>query len=458
MKKHSKIAICVLILLSLGALLFGEAKIRDTRIVLTDRVIDLRPRHRLPKKVGNEPRGFHTPEELEIGSVFIDANNEARKVVDIYEQDGRTVIETEQPQIEEAISSFTIPDQQVSFTSADIIPGSVAEGVTILNDDVPVPSIASRATIDQKVKWLETDPEWMGQDVISIYVDKVLWSGSKAKEMDFGGKKDESGKTKPGTSSLASVSGTAEVRIEGIIRIAEPKLDTGAKMPVMNIEWVHVWGPFYYPDISFEDGYLKAEFSAAQQTDCTLSGSVGLSAEVKIPLYALAAQDAKGNSFIVGIYLKATAEGSITVAFEISEYTNFTVWGNVDIFWPFIPYDIRVGASSYGNFALRPSIAAEIEARTGVYLGLDATVLGFGIFGAEAGGGLYANAQGYMEAKGILGYATDYGGYGSMDDWLYDITLELGAYVEANLSVLLWDVDLFEKKWPIKTIGWSGEF
>jgi len=454
MKISKKTAICMLVLLSLGGLVFGDAKIRDARIVLADGVIDLRPEHRLPKKVGNAPRGYNTPEDLQIGSVFIDANNEARKVVDIYEADGRTIIETVQPQIEEAVSSFTIPDQEIRFGTEDILPWSVAEGVTILNDDAPVPSIASRATIDQKVKWLETDPDWMGQKVTSIYIDKVLWSGSKAKEMDFGGSKDSGG----GKAGVISVESTAEVRIEGVIRIADPELTTGAKMPVMNIEWVHVWGPFYYPDISFEDGYLKAEFEAAQQMDCTLSGSVGLSATVRIPLYAFAVQDTTGNSFIVGVYLKATAEGDLTIAFEISEYTNFEIWGNADIFWPFIPYDIRVGSSSYGNFALRPSIAAEIETRAGLYLGLSGSVLGFGIFGAEAGGGLYANAQGYMEAKGILGYATDYGGYGSMDDWLYDITLELGAYVEANMSILLWDIDLYEKKWPIKTIGWSGEF
>jgi hypothetical protein len=431
----------MVIFLSAGAVLFGETGIQGTRVTLNDGVIDLRTVNRLPKKVENAPRGYHTPEDLRIGSVFIDANNEARKVVDIYEENGRTVIETIQPEIEEAIHSFTIPDQEIPFTRDNIDPASIHEGVTVLGTQDADASAASRAIIGQNAKWLETDPEWMGEDVISVSVDIPILGGSVERE---GGP--------------LSVEASGEVRLKGIVRIAEPTLTTGAKMPKMNFKWVHVWGPVYRPDISFEDGYLKAEFSAAQQMDCVLSGSVSLSAALKIPLYALIASDEKGNSFTIGIYLKVTVDGEVTIAFEISEYTNISIWGNVDIFFPFIPYDVRMGSSSYANFALRPTISAEIEKRIGIYLGLEGSVLGFGIFGAEAGGGLYANASGYMEAKGIIGYNTDYGAYGGFDDgWNYDITLELGGYVEANMSILLWDFDLYEEKWPFLTGTYSGE-
>jgi hypothetical protein len=133
------------------------------------------------------------------------------------------------------------------------------------------------------------------------------------------------------------------------------------------------------------------------------------------------------------------------------------VEGTVDLFWPFIPIDARADGDSYANFGVRPTISAEIDQKNGVYLGLNANIAGFDIIEVAAGGGIYENAQGWITAKNIIGYSSDAGFYGRWDEWLWEITLELGGYVEGGMTIAFWDIPLFEYRWPFLTLQWEGE-
>ena len=438
----SGIVFAVIAVFTVAAPLAAQSTISGTELVLNQGVIDLRENPQIRKRGLNGPAGFHSAADLEIGSVFIDTNNEARKVVDIYEDHGKKVIETVEPRIEEVLSSYYIPDQEIHFTREDIDPVSVSPGVSVL-DNEPL----SRSTKPGGSLWLETDPKWMGEEnnIQSFLIDKPIWQGKKSTKQN-----KTTGKGWDSTT-------TGEVRIKGILRLAGPVLRAGSKMPVMKVTWVKVWWCVGYPKFSFEDGYLHASFNAAQQFDLKLIGNIQLDAEKRIPLYGWAVEK-NGVKFAVGAYLKITVEGDITVEFEISEYTDLNVWGTLDLVWPFIPVNVHTGSGAYVNFSVRPSIAAEAEAKSGLYLGVVGKVLGITLFGSEVGGGIYATADGYMEAKGVLGYNSNDGVFGSWRNWLYDISLEIGAYIEGDLGVAGWNINLFDKRWPFLNIDEAGEF
>ncbi len=145
------------------------------------------------------------------------------------------------------------------------------------------------------------------------------------------------------------------------------------------------------------------------------------------------------------------------MGFEISQYVRLGLWGTVDLFWPFIPYNVSMGSDFYYNFAVRPSIEAQVLAKAGAYIGLDSELLGITILSAEIGGGIYADVYGYIEAMDVIGLDENVGFYGSFEGWYYEVSAEVGGYLEANLGIALWDWNLFEKRWPFLEIEYQGE-
>lgn len=460
-----------------GSLVYAEIYVHGAEVILQSGVIDLRGIPHLRKAGDNKPSGFYSAQELRVGSIFITEDNIARKVSAVYEDRGRTVIETVEPNIEEVIVGAYIPDQEIKLSAANIDPQSIHPGVQVLDTAataamVSAAGVHAQAEMPNNSKWLETDPDWMGKDVIAINIDIPLFSGGdgitdKIKEWvsdaespqePDGGSQDGGDGSADKTKSELDVGVSGEVRIQGILRLAEPVVKTGMKSPVMKVTWVKVWWYVYYPKVEFENGYIHASFAAAQQCDFKLTASVTLSAELKIPLYTLIIPIAEVGTIMVGVYFKVTLEGTITLGFEVSEYTSVELWGTVDLAWPFIPYDVRLGGDYYANFAVRPSLAAEIENKNGLYLGFEGKLFGLKLLSAEVGGGIYQTAEGYLESRGIIGYSTDYGSYGGFDGWNYNINYELGGYVDATLGFAFIEVDLFDFRWPFLELEWAGEF
>lgn len=430
------------------------AMISQPYLILEDGVLDLRANPQLRQSLGNAVGDYADMEDLVVGSVFIDAGGMARKVVGISEEGGETIIETIVPNVRDVVAEFEMPDQAIEFTEANVVPGSLAEGVTLVTQRGP-----SRAMLPRGPTWLDTDAnlDIQGARVIGVKLDKVLL-GAKSDDLpdtdaEGGGKDDGKNGGQAGGDVTVEISGSAELKIEGFMRIAEPTLRGGVKMPSMKIRWVKVWWYFGYPEITFTKGYIHASFTAAEQIDAKLIGRAEASLELKIPLYAITATDpSRTVSGIVGVYLKVTVEGKLEIVFEFNEYTRFNAWGTVDLVWPFIPVDINADADCYYAFAVRPSVSAEVEAKTGPYLGFEIKLLGMSLIELEAGGGIYANISGYIEAMDVIGLDKNVGTFGNWNDWYYDVTSELGGYVEANMTIATLDFNLYEHRWPFLTL------
>lgn len=78
--------------------------------------------------------------------------------------------------------------------------------------------------------------------------------------------------------------------------------------------------------------------------------------------------------------------------------------------------------------------------------------------GVEAGGGGYIQADGYMEPMGIMGYDTDLGGYGNFNNWILDLTIQAGAYMEIGASILTIGIPIYSHDWPFWEWHKSWEF
>jgi hypothetical protein len=448
-----------------GSLIFAQISMEGYSAILTERVVDLRATSQLPPRSGNEPGRNLTPDNLDIGSIFLTVDNKARKVVDIYEHNGKTIIETIEPRPEEVFLGLYVPDFEVELGRENVDVSSIADGVTLLppgaeKKDMLSSSFTVPAEQDRSVTWMETDPANDGVDILSFNVDIPLWSSDLAGAIkdELEKKKDDAKddanqdseedgvSSETGGKPEADMGAEGEIRLVGTMRLAKPTFYGGVDMPSIRFSWISKWWGGYFT-IRFEDGYAKAGVRAAQQFDFKLTGTISLSAELKIPLYAVTFTY-QGVTGTVGFYAKVSLDGKISLAVECSEYTTHEVGAKCRLVWPFIPVRFTGTNNTYLNFAFRPIISAEAELKAGLYLGAELEVAGITIVGAEAGGGAYILVQGYMEPMGIMGYDTNIGMYGNFNDWILDLYAEAGAYAEVTAEILTVDLTLWDQKWP----------
>lgn len=436
--------------------------------VLRDEVIDLRENPQLQKKgPDGKPAGFYTPADLVVGSVFLDVDGNARRVTSIHEAEGSVVIETEQPKLEDVFWEVTVPDQTVDLSAADIDPDSVQSYVQVLETEQQAAaalaavrstgrskSVSSRSVIPSESMWLETDPAWVGREVISVGINFGKSFGKSPQ------RKDEEGTgttAEQDTDVEKEAEVTAGVALNGLLRLADPVLKSGFRKPTVHFTWVKVWWIVGYLRIDVEKGYAKVSLDVAQQCDFNFEVSVQFEGNIAIPLYAFVVVVPQLNLRLrAGLFLKISITGELTIGFEISEYTSVGVWGSCDLGLLYIPYNFQTGSSDYENAIVRPYVDATVAVKVGPYLMASISLAGINLVSAEIGGGLYAEAEGYLEAMSVVGYNSRAGSFGNWDDWRYDISLEMGAFIEANLTILLWDFNLFEKKWPFLRLEASG--
>ena len=457
---------------------FSDTGLSGYSAILNENVVDLRAGKQMPVKSGNSPGGVQSPEDLEIGSIFLTVDQEARKVVDIYEYNGKTVIETIKPRPEEVFLSLYVPDYDVDVTRDNAKVSAMQDGVTLLppgagKADMLSSDFTPPSERDKSVTWLETDPvieaysDGDPRKIFSFNVDIPIWkkdvSGDvieglkdkveKAKKdnntSSGGGDSDGDSDGDSGGSPSLEIGAAGEVRLKGTLRVADCELTGGFKMPSMSVVWVHDWWIVYHPEFHFTDGYARANVSTGQQFDFRLTGTVSLSAELKIPLAEIIVVEPDTSlTARVGFYAKIGVEGQISITAEVSEYTRISTGGECKLVWPFIPVKFTGNDDSYFNFAFRPIIAAEAEIKAGLYLGAGLEIAGMTLVGAEAGGGTYLSAEGYMEPLSIMGCDTEIGFYGNFNEWIIDISAEAGMYIEGSVEILTIGIPLFEKKWP----------
>lgn len=468
---NKRFVLLTIFLLILGFLqgLYAVSSIPSSEVILNKNVIDLRANRQIKSAVNNRPVRYSTPEDLKIGSIFLTADNEARKVVNIYESNGKTVIETVKPRPEEVFLGVNVPDFSVKCDRSDIDLSSLAKGVTLLPAGAPEKDMlssnfeqSSDLSKSESVNWLETDTANNGADIISLNIDMPLWKsglskgaiGLLKKIKASGNKKKEeqektSTKTEVGGKPGVYFGTKGEIYLLGTLRIAKPKVTGGLNMPSITVTWVHDWWIIYHPEFHYHKGYLKADFTSAQQFDFRLTGSVQLKAAVKIPIFAITVKTPGGAVYMtIGFYAKISLSGTVSIAVEASEYTRLSAGATCDLAWPFIPYKFSGHRSSYGNFAFRPTLAAQARLQGGLYIGGSFGLFHITFAGVEAGGGLYTQADGYMEPMGIMGYDTDDGLYGNFNDWILDLTAQAGAYLEVNANILTINIPIYSHDWP----------
>jgi hypothetical protein len=440
-------ALAALILAAAGAAGSWAATpgvIADSYVILEDEVQDLRANAGLRLASGADIGDYASIADVQVGALFIADDGTALRVTAVTRVGNEITVEAETPPLQLLIAEAYMPDQTVKFTSANIVPGSMQKGVTLLESGA-ASSLAPRKDVATGPTWIDTD----------TYTD-VQASDIIAVGLDFSMSKEWSGQ------AYGIITGTigGELGLKGQLRVSDPVLKGGFKMPAIHIKWVKVWAFIGYPKITFEKGYIHASFASGEQIDAKLYGTATLGVEIKIPLYELIASDPDSVvTFTIGLYLKISAEGSITLAFETNEYARLGIWGTVELTWPFIPTDVSAGSDFYYDFAVRPSLAGSIEVKAGPYVGLEGTLLGVTLIGAEIGGGLYAEADGSIEAADVLGLDKTVGTYGSFAHWVYNAHAEAGGYIEATLNILdLWDTTLLDKKWPFIQITGKGGF
>jgi hypothetical protein len=466
LSRRQKVLALVLVLVVLGSALYAQSPFAGFTVVFVKNLIDLRAANQFRSVENNQPGSVPSPADLKVGDVFMTADDEARKVVSIYERNGNTVIETVVPRAEEVFVNVYVPDFEVEATRENVDMASLAPGVTLRppGDSGSFslsPAFAAPDGPDQSVTWLETDPETESMDIITFDVDIPLWSADVSGDVidaltktqedataDSSGGEDEDGTTtEAGGKPSLDMGAAGEIRLLGTMRLAKPTISGGFQFPYISFSWVEVFWGIYLPVPRYHTGYAKAEFNAAQQFDFRITGTISLTAELKIPLYAV---QVTYNSLLLtlGVYIKVGLEGQISVSLEVSEFTRHMVGASCDIHLPFIPVKFRAYQSNYLNVAMRPTIAAEAELKTGLYLGGEFEIAGITIVGVEGGGGAYILVEGYMEPLGIMGFDTIIGGYGNFDEWILDLYAEAGAYVEVGAEILSISIPIYDKRWP----------
>ncbi len=471
--------------------------------IFTDGIIDLRPIGTLFSRSANTPERSSTPDDLEIGSIFITADNEARKVVDIYEYNGKTVIETTAPRPEEVFNGVSVPEFDISCTDDSLGRASLSKGVTLLPKNAAeadkLSSSFKQTTADSRsVLWYDTDPEVDDLDTLrSFNVDITLWKKEVKKEIieelkkiAKEGKKEEKNQNSDSDDNSSSddnnnnsdssddnnsnnsdssndddnefseteleISASGEIKLKGTLNLKQLRVEGELNMPSCTVSWVHDWWIVYHPEFHLKSGSAKCIATVAQEFDFKLIGTASLAAELSVPLLEVIFLDPNTTIKVsVGISAKIGIDGNVSLTAEVSEYSRMTLGGECKLSWPFIPYKIKPAFdNNYMNFAFRPTIAAEVTTKAGLYLGGSLGLLGIDLVELEGGGGIYLTVGGYVEPLGIMGYNTDDGFYGNFNDWIIAAYAEAGAYAEVGIKIITIPIDIWDDKWPFW--NWDG--
>lgn len=503
-----------IIVVGVATVTADPAQFSGAELVFMPAVSDMRVVGAIMARSANAPTPAKSLKDLRAGSVFINEDGQARIVTAVYEDRGRVVIETEEPRPEYVISYAYVPDFQLQMTMDNL--ASLAPGVSIADssraDDARdlFESDLDAATRD-KVSWITTDDEIDDMmaahddlDLRMLRIDKVLWSsGIRSSDVEALKKMQSSGKTN-GTNGSASTPGdsgdpmdpsagggtgsaigegtgtsgsgeatggslggkpegsaqiSGEIRLQGVLRYILPQISGGFKAPSCKVSWIiHWWHP-PIPKFEFSRGYARVQVESAQQFDFKLTGTLNLSAEVKVPIAMFVVIEPHTQlKFECGLYAKITLDGSITLGVEVSEYSRSEAHAGCDLVWPFIPVKVGGGQDNYFHTAFRPFLAASAELTGGLYVGGELSWSGIGLASLEAGGGLYVGVNGYIEPLGVMGYDSKIGGYGSFDEWIIYVNAEAGAFFKVTLGLLIWSHDLFSMRWPFWTWANQWEF
>ncbi|MDR0879050.1 MAG: hypothetical protein LBN21_13470 [Treponema sp.] len=434
--------------------------------------------------------------DLKVGDIFMNENNAARVVTSIYRGSaGQTVIETGAPRAEDVFEYVYVPDFDVNLGPENV--DSLAPGVSLIsgrtvddprslfNEEFPG---VSRDTVN----WIDTDERIdalrsNGGKLTTLRVNLTLPIYStdegalsklkkyKQQARDFQAKEDAANFIKeqqakaenagppedPPTSTTtktgpAKGKGEADFKTEAKLR-GVLTIGTNMQGGLKKAHFVDTGKKFLgIPIYKLEDGHVWFDFQLAQEFDFNLDLTMSLSYEYKMSLGKIMVAD-PSDTVEVSLELnwKTGIDGTLSIGLEISEYSYFNVGASADLALSFIPHHIEThSGDNYFNIAFRPTLAIEVEVKTGLYPKMGLKIAQIPIVSLEAGAGPYINGQGYAEPLGVVGYATGFGSYGNFRDWTASIRLEAGAFFMSEANLLnITKIPIWSHKWPFWT--WS---
>jgi hypothetical protein len=342
-----------------------------------------------------------SPLDLKVGSIFIDVDGFAKKVVRITEVNNELIIDTIQPEIREVFEYYSIPLQTINLTVEDhFLRESVPEGA-ILGANSRGASVSESISFDKTI----------GDDDASVTLEAE-----------------------------------AQLNIGAAV---------GAELPYVKIDTRGTWKPWKWKIKSY-NGYAKGDFEYQMLLNGTLTAEAEFSKELNLPLFALTT--GPGIDIGAGLYSETTIEGSVTLKNELT----FDLNGKVSLtcglegLGPFAK-PVNVNTSGSTNILVRNelSLEAEVELKEKIYLGLWVKMFGFSIVEADAGGGPYLNFN--AEIEGWVQYDTSSDPKLSKDLG-YSGSGEIGVFAEINASAFNGAVggEVWSTKYPFFTLEGSG--
>ena len=393
-KIKSAVFIVFLFLLNISA--FSNSSLRDTIMDFNNNVIDFSETGLMDNVRSGEIVQL-SPLDLKVGSIFIDVDGIAKKVVRIEEVGNEIIIDTIQPEIREVFEFYRIPEQTINLTIDDHLQmDSLPQGSVIIQDTRGV-AVSKTVSFSKEV----------GNDDVSVELE-----------------------------ARANLDITASV---------------GAELPYVKIDNRGTWKPWKWK-IKQYNGYAKGDFTYDLGLLGTLTVKAEYEKEIDIPIFALTT--GPGIDIGVGLASKTSIEGSITLKNELT----FNLTGNVGLtcglegLGPFAkPINVKTTGSTNFQVKNELSLKAEVELKEKVYLGLWVKMFGFSIVEADAGGGPYLSFE--AEVKVWVEYNTATNPKFTKG-WSASGSGEIGVFAEINASAFNGAVggEVWSTKFPFVTL------
>lgn len=399
-------------------------------INIKNSIIDLRCGGLLNKKADSlSTEDFSS---LKVGSIFIDSDGTAKKVTSIIEEDGDTIIETTKPRMEEVMDGLYIPQQEISLGYENIIPESIAEGVTITpgvnnfgtkgditNPDYAVGIKISLAQVLKTKKLEDTSWEVYDKEMVENSDEGINTIRERNADKLFDDEVPEK-----------------DITIIGTLKMKDMGVNVGAAMPYIKTEWVRRWWGGY-PRFVQKSGYVNYQYKYKMEKSIYIEGSTKIEGEKKILLYGVNVPGGKLASASLGVFMKINAVGSVTIGWEMYDYKDVVNGSSADIVFSSTLFSLRnVSKYSITNKSIqRESMAGTFAAdlKVGPTIEFELEALGFELAAAEAAMGVGLYAEGCVETV-----ASEYidGVKQPKAEPVYDGYIEGYAYFTINAELL----------------------
>ncbi len=398
MLKQKKFSIVLILTFFVSFFTYSNTDLHNTIIDFNNNVIDFSETGLMDNVRSGELTQL-TPLDLEIGSIFIDVDGVAKKVVNITQSGNEIYIDTVKPELREVFEFYDIPEQIVTLTIGD----------HLLMDNAPFDS--------------SLIPDSRGaKGTMSLEFEKKLGDDN------------------------ASVTLGAEASLTVDVSV-------GARLPYTMLDTKGTW-KFWKWQIKYYQGFAKGDIEYDLSLKGTVIAEAKMSKELNIPIFALTT--GPGIDVGAGFYSNSSITGSI----KITDILEFTLKGNAGAkcnLDGFLIYCYPTNIEAYGDteFLVKNSLElkAQVELKQKMYLGAWVKIFGFAIVEADAGGGPYLNFEATIE--GWLQYSTK---TKFTSNWSYSGLGEIGVFAEINASVFdgKWGGEIWAKKFPIYTISGEG--